>query len=116
MGVAESQSFAEADDDNRGDPNGGPMALGHPLGAICASLATTAVNQLHRIRKQHALCAMCIGVDQGIAVVLECGGHDFGPLPKARAGGNLPSWPRRNTIKSFSADLRARFRERSLCR
>ena len=53
------------------NPNGGAIALGHPLGASGARLATTAVNQLQRTRGRYALCTMCIGVGQGIAVVLE---------------------------------------------
>ncbi len=59
------------DDDPRVNPNGGAIALGHPLGASGARLAATAVNQLHRVRGRYALCTMCIGVGQGIAVVLE---------------------------------------------
>ena len=59
------------DDDPRINPNGGAIALGHPLGASGARLITTAVNQLHRTGGRFALCAMCIGVGQGIAVVLE---------------------------------------------
>ena len=59
------------DDDPRVNPNGGAIALGHPLGASGARLATTAVNQLQRIQGRYALCTMCIGVGQGIAVVLE---------------------------------------------
>ena len=60
-----------ADDDPRVNPNGGAIALGHPLGASGARLATTAVNQLMRTRGRYALCTMCIGVGQGIALVLE---------------------------------------------
>jgi len=60
-----------ADDDVRVNPNGGAIALGHPLGASGARLATTAVNQLHRSGARYALCAMCIGVGQGIALLLE---------------------------------------------
>ncbi|MFN9279746.1 MAG: 3-oxoadipyl-CoA thiolase [Betaproteobacteria bacterium] len=60
-----------ADDDARVNPNGGAIALGHPLGASGARLATTAVNQLHHIQGRYALCTMCIGVGQGIAMVLE---------------------------------------------
>jgi acetyl-CoA C-acetyltransferase len=59
------------DDDPRVNPNGGAIALGHPLGASGARLITTAVHQLHRIRGRYALCAMCIGVGQGIAMVIE---------------------------------------------
>ena len=60
-----------SDDDPRVNPYGGAIALGHPLGASGARLATTACNQLHRIKARYALCTMCIGVGQGIAVVLE---------------------------------------------
>ncbi len=60
-----------ADDDPRVNPNGGAIALGHPLGASGARLATTAMNQLERINGRYALCTMCIGVGQGIAVILE---------------------------------------------
>jgi acetyl-CoA C-acetyltransferase len=60
-----------ADDDARVNPNGGAIALGHPLGASGARLATTAINQLHRSGGRYALCTMCIGVGQGIALLLE---------------------------------------------
>jgi len=60
-----------ADDDARVNPNGGAIALGHPLGASGARLAATAVNQLHRSGGRYALCTMCIGVGQGIALLLE---------------------------------------------
>jgi 3-oxoadipyl-CoA thiolase len=60
-----------ADDDARVNPNGGAIALGHPLGASGARLAACAMNQLHRGGGRYALCTMCIGVGQGIAVVLE---------------------------------------------
>jgi 3-oxoadipyl-CoA thiolase len=60
-----------ADDDPRVNPNGGAIALGHPLGASGARLVTTAVAQLHRSGGCYALCTMCIGVGQGIALVLE---------------------------------------------
>lgn len=60
-----------ADDDLRVNPNGGAIALGHPLGMSGARLVTTAINQLHRIAGRYALCTMCIGVGQGIAVVVE---------------------------------------------
>jgi acetyl-CoA acetyltransferase len=53
------------------NPNGGAIALGHPLGMSGARLATTAVNQLVATRGRYALCTMCIGVGQGIAVILE---------------------------------------------
>jgi acetyl-CoA acyltransferase len=53
------------------NPNGGAIAIGHPLGASGARLLTTAINQLHTTAARYALCTMCIGVGQGIAVVLE---------------------------------------------
>jgi acetyl-CoA acetyltransferase family protein len=59
------------DDDPRVNRNGGAIALGHPLGASGARLVATAVRQLHASRGRFALCTMCIGVGQGIAVVLE---------------------------------------------
>jgi acetyl-CoA C-acetyltransferase len=71
QGLAVLRDLGLADDDARVNPNGGAIALGHPLGASGARLATTAVNQLHRIGGRYALCTMCIGVGQGIAVVLE---------------------------------------------
>jgi acetyl-CoA C-acetyltransferase len=71
QGLAVLRELGLADDDARVNPNGGAIALGHPLGASGARLATTAVNQLHRSGGRYALCTMCIGVGQGIAVVLE---------------------------------------------
>jgi acetyl-CoA acyltransferase len=71
QGLAVLRDLGLADDDARVNPNGGAIALGHPLGASGARLATTAVNQLQRIKGRYALCTMCIGVGQGIAVVLE---------------------------------------------
>ncbi|MCX7692467.1 3-oxoadipyl-CoA thiolase [Tepidimonas taiwanensis] len=71
QGLAVLRQLGLADDDPRVNPNGGAIALGHPLGASGARLATTAVNQLHRTGGRYALCTMCIGVGQGIAVVLE---------------------------------------------
>jgi acetyl-CoA acetyltransferase family protein len=71
QGLAVLRDLGLADDDPRVNPNGGAIALGHPLGASGARLVTTAVNQLHRTRGRYALCTMCIGVGQGIAVVLE---------------------------------------------
>jgi len=59
------------DDAAHVNPNGGAIALGHPLGASGARLVTTAVNQLHRIKGRYALCTMCIGVGQGIAIIVE---------------------------------------------
>ncbi len=71
QGLAVLRQLGLQDDDPRVNPNGGAIALGHPLGASGARLATTAVNQLHRSGGRYALCTMCIGVGQGIAVVLE---------------------------------------------
>jgi acetyl-CoA C-acetyltransferase len=71
QGLAVLRLLGLRDDDPRVNPNGGAIALGHPLGASGARLATTAVNQLHRTGGRYALCTMCIGVGQGIAVVLE---------------------------------------------
>lgn len=71
QGLAVLRDLGLSDDDARVNPNGGAIALGHPLGASGARLATTAVNQLHRSGGHYALCTMCIGVGQGIAVVLE---------------------------------------------
>ncbi|MEF7615439.1 3-oxoadipyl-CoA thiolase [Aquincola sp. MAHUQ-54] len=71
QGLAVLRDLGLKDDDARVNPNGGAIALGHPLGASGARLATTAVNQLHRSGGRYALCTMCIGVGQGIAVILE---------------------------------------------
>ncbi|EHR73301.1 3-oxoadipyl-CoA thiolase [Burkholderiales bacterium JOSHI_001] len=71
QGLAVLRDLGLQDDDPRVNPNGGAIALGHPLGASGARLATTAVNQLHRVKGRYALCTMCIGVGQGIALVLE---------------------------------------------
>ena len=71
QGLAVLRLLGVADDDPRVNPNGGAIALGHPLGASGARLATTAVNQLVRSGGRYALCTMCIGVGQGIAVILE---------------------------------------------
>jgi acetyl-CoA C-acetyltransferase len=71
QGLAVLRDLGLADDDPRVNPNGGAIALGHPLGASGARLATTAIRQLHRIRGRYALCTMCIGVGQGVAVIVE---------------------------------------------
>ncbi len=71
QGLAVLRLLGLQDDDPRVNPNGGAIALGHPLGASGARLATTAVNQLHTSGGRYALCTMCIGVGQGIALVLE---------------------------------------------
>ena len=71
QGLAVLRALGLRDDDARVNPNGGAIALGHPLGASGARLVTTAVNQLHRSGGRYALCTMCIGVGQGIALILE---------------------------------------------
>jgi 3-oxoadipyl-CoA thiolase len=71
QGLAVLRQLGLRDDDARVNPNGGAIALGHPLGASGARLVTTAVNQLHRIKGRYALCTMCIGVGQGIALIIE---------------------------------------------
>jgi 3-oxoadipyl-CoA thiolase len=71
QGLAVLRMLGLQDDDPRVNPNGGAIALGHPLGASGARLVTTATNQLHRAGGRYALCTMCIGVGQGIAVIIE---------------------------------------------
>jgi len=71
QGLAVLRALGLADDDARVNPNGGAIALGHPLGASGARLVTAAAYQLQRTRSRHALCTMCIGVGQGIAMVIE---------------------------------------------
>ncbi len=71
QGLAVLRQLGLQDDDPRVNPNGGAIALGHPLGASGARLVTTAINQLHRTGGRYALCTMCIGVGQGIALVIE---------------------------------------------
>ena len=71
QGLAVLRMLGLADDDARVNTWGGAIALGHPLGASGARLATTAVNRLHATGGRYALCTMCIGVGQGIAVILE---------------------------------------------
>jgi acetyl-CoA acyltransferase len=66
-----TRALGLADDDPRINPLGGAIALGHPLGMSGARLVTTAVHQLNRTGAKRALCTMCIGVGQGIALVLE---------------------------------------------
>ncbi|HLW13206.1 MAG TPA: 3-oxoadipyl-CoA thiolase [Casimicrobiaceae bacterium] len=69
--LAVTRDHGLADDDVRVNPNGGAIALGHPLGASGGRLVTTALFQLQRGRGRYALCTMCIGVGQGIALVIE---------------------------------------------
>ncbi|KRB73538.1 3-oxoadipyl-CoA thiolase [Noviherbaspirillum sp. Root189] len=71
QGLAVLRELGVADNDPRVNPNGGAIALGHPLGMSGARLVTTAMYQLHRTNGRFALCTMCIGVGQGIAMVIE---------------------------------------------
>ncbi|MEQ5842235.1 3-oxoadipyl-CoA thiolase [Paraburkholderia acidicola] len=71
QGLAVLRMLGVADDDPRVNPNGGAIALGHPLGMSGARLVTTALYQLQRTRGRFALCTMCIGVGQGIALAIE---------------------------------------------
>ena len=71
QGLAVLRALGLKDNDARVNAWGGAIALGHPLGASGARLATTAVNRLHATGGRYALCTMCIGVGQGIAVILE---------------------------------------------
>jgi 3-oxoadipyl-CoA thiolase len=71
QGLAVLRQLGLPDDDARVNAWGGAIALGHPLGASGARLATTAVNRLHATGGRYALCTMCIGVGQGIALILE---------------------------------------------
>ena len=71
QGLAVLRQLGVADDDPRVNPNGGAIALGHPLGMSGARLATAATWQLQRTGGRYALCTMCIGVGQGIALAIE---------------------------------------------
>jgi len=71
QGLAVTRELGLADDDARVNPNGGAIALGHPLGMSGARLALTAAIELQEKQQQRALCTMCIGVGQGIALVME---------------------------------------------
>ncbi|MEI6301031.1 MAG: 3-oxoadipyl-CoA thiolase [Betaproteobacteria bacterium] len=71
QGLAVTRDLGLPDDAPHVNPNGGAIAIGHPLGASGARLVTTALNQLERTKGRYALCTMCIGVGQGIAVVIE---------------------------------------------
>ena len=71
QGLAVLRQLGLQDDDPRVNQWGGAIALGHPLGASGARLVTTAVSQLHRVGGRYALCTMCIGVGQGIALIVE---------------------------------------------
>jgi acetyl-CoA acetyltransferase family protein len=71
QGLAVTRDLGLPDDAAHVNPNGGAIAIGHPLGASGARLVLAAVNQLHRTGGRYALCTMCIGVGQGIALVVE---------------------------------------------
>ncbi|BEV17482.1 3-oxoadipyl-CoA thiolase [Herbaspirillum sp. DW155] len=71
QGLAVTRDLGLPDDAAHVNPNGGAIAIGHPLGASGARLVTTAINQLERSGGRYALCMMCIGVGQGIALVIE---------------------------------------------
>jgi len=71
QGLAVTRDLGLPDDAAHVNPNGGAIAIGHPLGASGARLVTTALNQLERSGGRYALCTMCIGVGQGIALVIE---------------------------------------------
>ncbi len=71
QGLAVLRDLGLADDDPRVNPNGGAIAIGHPLGMSGARLVTTAIYQLIRSGGKYALCTMCVGVGQGIAIIIE---------------------------------------------
>jgi 3-oxoadipyl-CoA thiolase len=71
QGLAVMRDLGLADDAEHVNPNGGAIAIGHPLGASGARLVTAAMYQLHRTGGRYALCTMCIGVGQGIALIIE---------------------------------------------
>ena len=71
QGLAVMRDLGLPDDAPQVNPNGGAISLGHPLGASGARLVTTAMYQLHRTGGRYALCTMCIGVGQGIALIIE---------------------------------------------
>ena len=71
QGLAVLRGLAIPDDDPRVNPCGGAIALGHPLGASGARLVTTAFYQLLRGRLRYGLCTMCVGVGQGVAILIE---------------------------------------------
>jgi acetyl-CoA acetyltransferase family protein len=71
QGLAVLRELGLPDDAENVNPNGGAIAIGHPLGMSGARLITTALNQLEKTNGKYALCTMCIGVGQGIAIVIE---------------------------------------------
>jgi 3-oxoadipyl-CoA thiolase len=74
QGLAVTRQLGLADDDARVNPNGGAIAIGHPLGASGARLALTAMRQLEKTGGRRGLATMCIGVGQGIALAIERAG------------------------------------------
>ena len=71
QGLAVLRELEVADDDSRVNPQGGAIALGHPLGASGARLVATAMYQLQRSNSKKALCTMCVGVGQGSSIIIE---------------------------------------------
>jgi acetyl-CoA acyltransferase len=71
QGLATLRALGVADDDPRVNPQGGAIAIGHPLGMTGARLVLTAAHQLKRTGGRYALCTMCVGVGQGTALILE---------------------------------------------
>ena len=71
QGLAVLRELGVADDDPRVNPNGGAIALGHPLGMSGARLVTTALHELEHRNGRYALCTLCIGVGQGLAMIIE---------------------------------------------
>jgi acetyl-CoA acetyltransferase len=71
QGLAVLRELGVPDDAGHVNPNGGAIAIGHPLGMSGARLITTALNQLEATGGKYALCTMCIGVGQGIATIIE---------------------------------------------
>jgi acetyl-CoA C-acetyltransferase len=68
--LAVTRELGLADDDSRVNPNGGAIALGHPLGMSGARLVIAAEAELRRIQGRYALCTLCVGVGQGLALVI----------------------------------------------
>ena len=71
QGLATLRALGVADDDPRVNPNGGAIAMGHPLGMSGARLVLGAAHELKRLGGRYALCTMCVGVGQGTALILE---------------------------------------------
>lgn len=71
QGLATLRGLGLADDEAKVNPNGGAIALGHPLGMSGARLVMTALNQLEQTNGRYGLCTMCIGVGQGISMIIE---------------------------------------------